>query len=180
MNASDVVRRLHRYRAWSNEQLVLAARGLGDERLRRNFPIGQGSVWSSLVHLYGADRLWLDAFEGRARSPFPRDDDFEGLDALASAWADLNGRWLDYLGSLDDSHLFKPVALLDLRGRRCTLADSLDGHLQVCTHAAYTAAQVVNMLRQLGVEPLPNLMLVALSHAEGKVEVEPTAAGPSP
>jgi len=40
--------------------------------------------------------------------------------------------------------------------------DRVDAHLQVCTHAAYTAAQLVNMLRRLGVAPLPNCMLVAI------------------
>ena len=180
MDASDVVRRLHAHRAWANEQLVQAARRLDDQQLRRTFPIGQGSVWSSLVHLYGADVLWLEAFEARPQSPFPRDDDFDGLDALTAAWADLNGRWLDHLAALRVAHLSLPVTFLDLRGNRCTLAEVLDGHLQLCTHAAYTAAQVVNMLRQLGVQPLPNLMLLALSHAEGKLEVERPPQGASP
>ena len=37
--------------------------------------------------------------------------------------------------------------------------------LHVCTHAHYTAAQVVNMLRQLGAE-LPQTMLIMLSRNE--------------
>ncbi|QDT90437.1 DinB family protein [Gimesia algae] len=35
--------------------------------------------------------------------------------------------------------------------------------LHVCTHAQYTTAQVVNMLRQLGAEPLPATMLITLA-----------------
>ena len=38
--------------------------------------------------------------------------------------------------------------------------------LHVCTHAQYTAAQVVNMLRQLGVEKLPETMLISLARRE--------------
>src|SRR5262249_9607524 len=38
--------------------------------------------------------------------------------------------------------------------------------LHVCTHAHYTAAQVVNMLRQTGVENLPETMLISLARHE--------------
>ncbi len=38
--------------------------------------------------------------------------------------------------------------------------------LHVCTHASYTTAQVVNMMRQLGVSPLPEVMLIALARQE--------------
>jgi uncharacterized damage-inducible protein DinB len=37
--------------------------------------------------------------------------------------------------------------------------------MHVCTHAHYTAAQVVNMLRQIGVE-LPETMLITLARKE--------------
>ena len=38
--------------------------------------------------------------------------------------------------------------------------------LHVCTHAHYTVAQVVNMFRQLGVEKLPETMLISLARHE--------------
>jgi len=36
----------------------------------------------------------------------------------------------------------------------------------VCTHAQYTTAQVINMLRQLGAQPLPDPMLITLARGE--------------
>jgi hypothetical protein len=41
-----------------------------------------------------------------------------------------------------------------------------DVPLHVCTHAHYTAAQVVNMLRQTGVPKLPETMLISLARQE--------------
>ncbi len=38
--------------------------------------------------------------------------------------------------------------------------------LHVCTHAHYTAAQVVNMLRQAGADKLPETMLISLARHE--------------
>ena len=169
MEAIQIVRRLHQYRAWSNRQLLHACRPLSREQLDAPFEIGQGSVWKSLVHLLAADSLWVDAFEGRPDSPVPCEADFKDLEELANRWADLDRRWLDALDRLDGSDLERPVLRADLRNQ-CFSLGGVDAHLQVCTHAAYTAAQVVNMLRRLGVAPLPNCMLVAMASAEGRVK----------
>jgi uncharacterized damage-inducible protein DinB len=173
MEAIQILHRLHQYRAWCNRQLLHACRPLSAEQLHAPFEIGQGSVWKSLVHLLAADSLWLDAFEGRPDSPVPCEADFKDLEELADRWADLDRRWLDALARLDGSDLERPVLRADLRNQRFTL-DRVDAHLQVCTHAAYTAAQLVNMLRRLGVAPLPNCMLVAMAYAEGKVKEAPS------
>lgn len=41
--------------------------------------------------------------------------------------------------------------------------------LHMCSHAHYTAAQVVNMLRQVGVEKLPETMVISLVRQEPKL-----------
>ena len=42
----------------------------------------------------------------------------------------------------------------------------------VCTHAQYTVANVVNMLKQAGAEKLPKTMLIALARFEVKFRSE--------
>ena len=41
-----------------------------------------------------------------------------------------------------------------------------DGLLHACTHAHYTSAQVVNMLRHCGIAKLPQVMLMAMAMIE--------------
>src|SRR5262245_66447311 len=64
VDAVALVRRLHQHRSWVNEKLLAAAALLSDEQLRRPFPIGQGSVWKTLLHLYAGEYVWLEALEG--------------------------------------------------------------------------------------------------------------------
>jgi hypothetical protein len=40
--------------------------------------------------------------------------------------------------------------------------------LHLCTHAQYTVAQAVNMLRQAGLGPLPDVMLITMARQEGR------------
>ena len=73
MSAIELLQRLHQHRAWVNGNLLSAAATLSDEQLRSPFPIGQGSVWKSLLHLYAAEHVWLEALNGNEAFLVPGD-----------------------------------------------------------------------------------------------------------
>lgn len=147
-----------------NSNLLTAAATLSDEALRSPFQIGQGSVWKSLVHLYAAEYVWLEALlgnddplvQGDVRGKLPGNQQGEGgvtgLEDLRQKWSVLEQRWVDYLASLTPEALEEmgyKVSTSSGLGKRFGSRRS-DILLHVCTHAHYTAAQVVNMLRQAG------------------------------
>ena len=178
MNAVELLRRLHQHRAWVNGNLLTAAAGLTDEQLRSPFQIGQGSIWKSLLHLYAAECVWLEALFGNEAFLVPGDlpgkipgnqqgeGGITGLDDLRQKWSSLDRRWVGHLAALTpaalDEVVYRKSASL---GTRLGLRRS-DVLMHVCTHAHYTAAQVVNMLRQLGAEKLPETMLISLARHE--------------
>jgi uncharacterized damage-inducible protein DinB len=177
MNAVDLLQRLHQHRTWVNGNLLTAAAKLSDDQLRSPFQIGQGSIWRSLVHLYAAEFVWLEALCGNEEFFVPGDvagrlpgnqqgeGGITGLDDLRQKWSALEQRWIGYLASLTPASLeevvYRKSSSLGRFGTRRS-----DVLLHVCTHAHYTAAQVVNMLRQAGVEKLPETMLISLARHE--------------
>lgn len=180
MNAADLIRRLHLHRMWVNHRLLEAVRPLSEEQLRQPFAIGQGSVWRTLTHLLAAEYVWLEALLGNESPLMPGDvtaklpgnQEGEGairsLDELALKWEELDQRWNVYLDTLTDDDLDEMVYKTSTssgRGKRhgTRRADVL---LHVCTHAQYTVAQLMNMLRQLEVSPLPDVMLISLARQE--------------
>jgi uncharacterized damage-inducible protein DinB len=178
--AVTLIQRLHQHRAWANENLLAAAASLSDEQLRRSFPIGQGSVWKSLTHLYAAEFVWLAALQGNEKAIAPGDvpgqlpgnqlgaDPVHTVDELQQKWSELEKRWRDYLAGLTVESLDQSVYRFSQAfGERIGSRRS-DVLLHVCTHAQYTTAQVVNMLLQLGVEKLPATMLMAMARQEAK------------
>jgi len=182
MNAVDAIQRLHQHRAWVNGNLLTTAASLSDEQLQSPFQIGQGSIWKSLVHLYAAEFVWLEALLGNDDPLVPGDlpgklpgnQQGEGgitdLGDLRRKWIALDQRWSGYLASLTpeslDELVYKKSTSYGLGKRFATRrADVL---LHVCAHAHYTAAQVVNMLRQAGTDKLPETMLIALARQEAE------------
>ena len=180
MDSIQVIQRLHQHRAWVNRNLLEAATPLSEEQLRSPFSMGQGSIWKSLVHLYAAEYVWLEALlgdedplvQGDLPGKLPGnqqgDGRIESLDELRTLWAALEQRWSDYVKNL------KPELLEDIVYKKSTsvLVGNRFGTrrsdilLHVCTHAQYTTAQIVNMLKQGGVERLPDTMLILMARQE--------------
>jgi uncharacterized damage-inducible protein DinB len=180
MDSVQLIRRLHQHRAWANRNLLAAAGELRDEGLRQLFQIGQGSIWKSLVHLYAAEFVWLAALLGEDDPLVPGDlpgkipgnqqgtGGIVDLADLRQKWSLLEQRWSDYLAPLT------PAALDETIYKKSTSSGAgqrwgsrrADVLLHVCTHAQYTTAQVTNMLRQAGVEKLPDTMLITLARQE--------------
>lgn len=165
---------------WVNHRLLEAVRPLSDEQLWQTLALGQGSVWRTLTHLLAAEYIWLEALLGNESPVMPGDvpgklpgnQDGEGaiqsLDELASRWEELDRRWNVYLDTLTDDGfdevIYKTSTSSGLGKRHGTRrADVL---IHVCTHAQYTTAQLMNMLRQLGVPKLPEVMMISLARQE--------------
>jgi uncharacterized damage-inducible protein DinB len=180
MHATDLIRRLHQHRMWATHGLLDAVRPLSDEQLRQQFAIGQGSAWQTLTHLLAAEYVWLEALSGNEAALLPGDvagqlpgnqagtGAIRTLDELVIRWQEVDRRWNQYLASLTDESLDEIVYKISTSsgaGKRhgTRRADIL---LHVCTHAQYTTAQLLNMLRQLGVSPLPDVMLISLARQQ--------------
>ena len=81
-------------------------------------------------------------------------------------WTRLADRWTSYLKTITEQALDELVyRVLASTGQRLATRRS-DVLLHVCTHAQYTTAQIVNMLRHVGVEKLPDTMLISLARQE--------------
>jgi uncharacterized damage-inducible protein DinB len=180
MDGSQVIRRLHEHRMWVDDRLLAAVQPLTADELHRQFPIGQGSIWRTLTHTVAAEYVWLEAllgdenplFVGDVRGKLPGNQAGEGaltsLDELAATWQALHARWKAYLTELRDESLDEIVYKVSTSsgfGHRLATKRA-DVLLHVCTHAQYTTAQLVNMLRQLGREQLPDVMLVTMARHE--------------
>jgi uncharacterized damage-inducible protein DinB len=177
MTAADVVRRMHEHRIWVNQRLLAAAARLAPEQLHQVCAIGQGTIWKSLVHLWAAEEVWLAALHGEEAKLAPGDvagklpgnqeapGGVESLTDLQTRWAGLDTAWRSYLAGLNDHALDDVVYKVRSNGQRFAFRRN-DILLHVCTHAHYTVAQVVNMLRQVGAGELPDVMVITLARSE--------------
>lgn len=158
--SADTIRRLHEHRLWTRAKILAAAHGLTDAELRRPFEMGVGSLFGTIVHLWGAEMVWANVLEeGDPAFMIPSADTFPNLAALEDAWKPLDARWAKLLDrAADAAFLAKPFGRV--RDGRTFTTNAHDIYLHVCTHQHYHAAQISNMLRQMGKSLGPNDLIV--------------------
>ena len=108
----------------------------------------------TFVHLYGAETVWINVLENKNQSvAFPTLENFANLEALERDWELLDQRWAAWLSNVKEEQLDHVAERI--REGKSFLTTVMDVLIHVATHQHYHAAQIVNMLRHLGVKPPP-------------------------
>ena len=156
MNLSDI-RNLFDYTEWANGLALEAAGKLSDENLRREVNISHGSIFGTLLHMAGAEWIWLERWHGR--SPAKAEawslwttESCADLAMLNQRWQEAVDRRAEYMSGLDESQLASelPFRLLSGDPSSMRLVDQMQ---HVANHATMHRGQVVGMIRQLGIDP---------------------------
>ena len=151
------VRHLFTYTEWANERVLSAAEKLPLEDLLRDVGISYKSILGTLLHMAGAEWLWLERWNGN--SPVGPDvwagwtpADAHSLQQVREKWEPIVRRRNAYLDKIADADLARELGYRRFTGEPFSLP--LVQQMQhVVNHATLHRGQVVGMIRQLGVAP---------------------------
>lgn len=165
MDANDL-RTMLDYDCWARTRMLSAVATLSAEQYTRAMGNSFGSVRDTVVHIYGADRIWAARYIGGA-SPtgFPTPESLPDVAAVHAAWTELDARVSQFAAALDDAGVNRIVAYENLAGASfATPLRQIIHH--VTNHATYHRGQVTTMLRQLGAAPPESMDLIAYYRAK--------------
>ena len=146
----DLLDRLLGHDAWTTRQLLLLAQRLSDEQLDRDFDLGHRTLRATFDHLIRNMEVWTDLMAGVAVRPAGGGSVEALIDRLDRAAADLArvARNVRDRGGWDERF----VDVLDHPPREKSFGGGI-AHL--ITHSMHHRAQLLYMLRRLGVARLP-------------------------
>lgn len=144
---------LYDFNSWANHRFMSAAEKLTNEQFVKPLGSSFSSVRDTLAHIYGAEWVWLERFQGRSPSGLPNVKDFEDLASLRAPWLEHEERLLSFVRGLTQSDLDREMEYKTLKFGvyRNPLWQSMQ---HVVNHGTYHRGQVTTMLRQLGAEPI--------------------------
>lgn len=151
MPQSDPVTILLDASVWATRLILDACAPLSHELFHRRFEMGPGSLHDTITHTIGAIRSWTDSLRGGERRPWLGDQGPFTVDQLSALLteSDAEFRHASTAGPLD-----QPITIHRRDGTALTLTRAaIITH--VGTHTMYHLAQCQNMLRRVGVDPLP-------------------------
>ncbi len=146
------IRLLYDYNAWANSRTLESCATLSDEQFSRDLSSSFCSVRDTLVHIFGAEWLWLERWRGRSPTAMPAAADFPNLAAVHARMEGIDRELIDFVSELQADGLERIVEHKTTAG--VPQAQPLWQMLQhLANHGSYHRGQVTTMLRQLGAKP---------------------------
>jgi uncharacterized damage-inducible protein DinB len=146
------LRELYDYNYWACDRQLDACAVLTREQFLR--PLGNSfpSVRDTLVHLLGAEWIWLERWRGRSPRTLLPANEFPSLAAIRDRWQVVEREVRDYLKDLREESLAVPLTYTNIKGETWTypLWRPL---LHLVNHQSYHRGQITTLLRQLGATP---------------------------
>jgi uncharacterized damage-inducible protein DinB len=147
------IQQLYDYNAWANRRSLDATEKLKAEDFTKPLGSSFSSVRDTLAHIYGAEWIWLERFQGRSPAALPNVGDFKDLASLRERWVEQEQRLLAFVRGLTQADLDREMEYKTLKFGiyRNPLWQSMQ---HVVNHGSYHRGQVTTMLRQLGAQPI--------------------------
>jgi uncharacterized damage-inducible protein DinB len=174
MISIETLRELYDYNYWARDRQLEACAALSREQFLRPMGSSFSSVRDTLVHVMGAEWIWLERWLGHPAKTLPGvpeglgfdetfrrwSDQFPDLATIAARWKDIERDMRDYLAGLEAERLDGPLTYLNLQGKTWTYA-LWRTILHVVNHGTYHRGQVTTLLRQHGAKAVGLDLLAA-------------------
>ncbi len=148
----EQIRSLYAFNAWANARTLEPCAALSNEQFLQKNGSSFPSVRDTLAHIFGAEWIWLERWNGRKPAGLPKPEDFADLAALRARWDVTARELLDFADSRTQEQLSAPHQIFTLDGTAYT--HPLWQMMQhVVNHGSYHRGQIAAFLRQLGHKP---------------------------
>jgi uncharacterized damage-inducible protein DinB len=155
----ETILELYEYNRWANARSLQAASTVSPEDFTKEVGGSFASLRGTLAHMYGAEWIWLQRWQGTSPRQLPFALDFPDVETIRSRWQDVEREQKKFLDALDAGRLTQVVSYVNLKGE--TFAYPLGRMLQhVVNHSTYHRGQVATILRQLKATPLSTDLLL--------------------
>lgn len=153
------IRALYDFNRWANGEVLETAGKLTPEQFTRDLHGSFPSVRETLVHIMGAEWIWLERWRGNSPKALLSAAEFPTVSAIANRWAEIERAQRKFVDGLTEDSLVQAVSYVNLKGDpyEYPLWQMLQ-HL--VNHSTYHRGQITTMLRQLGARPVATDLLV--------------------
>ena len=149
----EEMRTLYDFNAWANHRSLEAAAKLSNEDFVKPMGSSFASVRDTLAHIYGAEWVWLERFQGRSPAALPNPAESADAASLRAMWGEQEARLLAFVAGLTQEDLNRVMEYKTLKFG--VYANPLWQSMQhVVNHGTYHRGQVTTLLRQLGAQPI--------------------------
>jgi uncharacterized damage-inducible protein DinB len=163
MPTSNPIDILLEHDKWATQQILLACQKLTAEQFAQKFDVGPGSLQATTTHIIGAIRAWTDTLAVRPQRARPENNSVPYSPAqLLEMLDESTGEFM----VIARSHPLEEIVKRTREGKEYSFTRGVV-ITHVTTHGMHHRAQCLNMLKHLGVNPLPLSSIAEWSRLAG-------------
>jgi uncharacterized damage-inducible protein DinB len=146
------IKLLHAFNSWANNRIFEAVERLTPEQLMQEMKSSHGSIYGTLLHMVGAEKIWLSRWVGRPDVARITAADAPTLAELKTLWEKAGYETAKFLSTMTDRNLQDTFTMITAKGETLTHV-YWQAFQHMVDHSTYHRGQVITLLRQLGVRP---------------------------
>lgn len=150
----EILKQMATYNQWANKKLADILLALPEEKLHENLPSSFASLHKTLLHMWDAGSIWWQRMKLQERVNIPSYNFNGNTTDIVHAILQLNQQWLDWINAASEPSLDHVFAYYNSK-RELFKQPVFQMLVHVFNHETYHRGQLVNMLRQLKIEKIP-------------------------
>ena len=149
---------LYEFNYWAKSKMIGALDALPEQELYKDLKTSFGGIHGTLVHICGAEDIWLSRFKGVFNQKFLNAADAPDYVAVKKKWNTVEAGMRAYVLSLTEPRLLETFSFTNIKSEPVSnIRWQALQHL--VNHSTYHRGQVTSMIRQLGGTPVSTDMI---------------------
>lgn len=158
----ELLRQLAAYNIWANQKLFETILALPEEKQKAELPSSFKSIYTTVLHMWSAESIWWQRMKLQERISIPFESFNGSMQDLVNELLQQNRLWIEWINDASDAAL-EHVFQYQNSKKEQFKQPVYQMLLHVFNHGTYHRGQLVNMLRQSGVEKIPQTDFIVWS-----------------
>jgi uncharacterized damage-inducible protein DinB len=158
----ELLQQLAAYNIWANQRIMEVIVALPKEKQLAEVPGSFNSIYKTILHMWDAEIAWWQRMKLQERIIMPSENFNGSIKDIGNGLMQQSNQWLGWISSASDialDHVFQYQNSKKEQFKQ-PIYQML---LHVFNHGTYHRGQLINMLRQLGIEKLPQTDFIVWS-----------------
>ena len=158
----DLLSQLAAYNIWANQKLLDIMLVLPGDKQKQEISSSFKSLHATLFHMWDAESIWWQRMKLHERIIRPSDNFNSSMKDIANGLLQQNQQWQEWVNTATEpmlDHVFQYYS----QKKESFKQPIFQMLLHVFNHGTYHRGQLVNMLRQLGIEKIPQTDFIVWS-----------------
>ena len=150
----ELLKQYAAYNIWASQRIFEVIVALPEEKQIAEVPSSFNSLFKTVLHMLDAENIWWQRMKMNERITVPSENFTGNMKELSDTLLQQSKLWEDWVSSASDLSLEHVFQYYNTKTEHFKMP-VYQMLLHVFNHGTYHRGQLVNILRQLGVEKVP-------------------------